>query len=283
MLRYFYPVALLALVAFAGLSCDPETDNPGQIYPLAVGNTWEYTRQCSLYFYQDSTETPVYTDTSTYTSDVSVVITGKVTLREDHKAYALYSEENAGPYTHSGVDYYNNTDEGLYLYAYEPGGLLVLPKTQTSGRILFKGRTFGSVRELSAYLQAALPLRFVMNDSIYFEDPPVKVLQYPLKVGAIWTFREAENPWRIDKQVLAEEDFQAPAGEFSCYKIQWLYDFDEDEQWDEDITVFDYIAPEGLVYREITLTGSVWMDEYGNKMGYSDYFEEYALTEVSLE
>jgi len=286
-MKILYPAFVLALLALAIFSCDNENDNPGgMIYPLSVGNSWEYSREMNLFFYQDSAGTPVYEDTATYTSTASVVITGKETLRDSIETYVFYSEENDsfGTFgTYSGIDYYNNTDSGLYLYAYQSWGPYILPKTQTSSKILFKGKTFNSVRELSNYLQAALPSYRVLSDSIYFEEPPVKSLQYPLKVGARWIYREADDPWRIDKVVTARDTIQVPAGEFSCYKIQWLYDLDDDEQWDEDIAFYDYISSAGLVRRHLIVLGLAHIDAQGNELGYFDVYEKFTLTAVSLE
>jgi hypothetical protein len=136
---------------------------------------------------------------------------------------------------------------------------------------------FRSYRELSQYIQNLVPNYGVSSDSIIFEDPPVRCLEYPLRVGAQWTYREAGNPWHMDKKVLRKRRFEVEAGDFSCFEIRWLYDFDNDGSWDEDIWITDYMSSIGLVDRRIFVGGSAESDEYGNELGFIDSFDEYEL------
>ena len=254
------------------------------VYPLSVGNMWIYEREAHLYSYQDSSGTPEYEDTSTFQGTTTSQVTGLATLRDTPEVFAISSMADEGNDTYHAVDYYRNTDKGLYLHAYKGASTPhALPKAQMGSHILFKGMKFWSFRELLSTLEATLPAHPSLSDSLYFEDPPVKALHYPLEVGTHWTSRIADHPWRIDKQVLSKELVLVPAGTFPCYRIQWLYDMDADDQWDEDITVFDYISPAGLVCREAQIVGGIKTDEHSQPIGYLDWEEKYILTGLAVK
>ena len=52
-LKHIFGISLLMLII---LSCDKDDEKIDEfIYPLSVGNNWEYSRHWGLYFYPDST------------------------------------------------------------------------------------------------------------------------------------------------------------------------------------------------------------------------------------
>lgn len=273
--------ALLLLVLVA---CDPSDDDPsGFRYPLAVGNAWEYECEWNTYFYSDSSVIPVYEDTTTFIYNVSAVITARETLRGTIHAFRFVAEMEENGMTFTGEEYLNNREDGLYLYAYRGGALNVVPKRLAAGRVVFKGRSFDSIAELVRTMEQALPLLRVLGDSLIFEDPPIKTLSYPLEVGETWIYRQADNPWRMDKEVIAQDSTTVPAGQFFCYQVRYLYDMDEDGEWDEDIAVYDWIGEVGLVRRQARFSGMVHITASGDTVGYFDAVGVYRLTAVSLE
>jgi hypothetical protein len=278
-------IPLSLLIALLLFSCEPEEDQPGEFrYPLKVGNTWDYEREVHIYSYQDSSGTPEYEDTSSYLATMSSQVTGIEMLLDSLEVYAIRTLATEEEDTYHRIDYYEHAMHGLYLHAYAHAGTpAALPKAQTTGHIQFKGRTFRSFRELVHTLEAALPAYRIQSDSLYYEQPAVKALHYPLEVGVHWTYRFPRQPWRIDKQVLDKAKVQVPAGTFNCYQIQWLYDMDHDNQWDEDITIYDDVGRAGLVRRRVTVLGSTGIYDYRNESGYLDYFETSELTDVMLE
>ena len=67
---------LSALFLFSGCNDDPPDEYS---YPLAVGNTWEYTHRWDLFFYADSTDS-AYSDTTTMLYSVQVAVTDTASL-----------------------------------------------------------------------------------------------------------------------------------------------------------------------------------------------------------
>ena len=241
------------------LSCSNESTSENDfVYPLSVGNSWEYNREWTLYFYTDTVNpSPQYIDTvQVYNTTISVTIPRTVILEDSLETYELVGTDNdsSGPYT--TAKYYNETDEGLYLYGYVMGGgLFVCPKTTQIDHISFKGMEFNSYRELTNFIQNITFFRQSYSDSILIEETPVRVLQYPLNVGNQWTFRQEPISIKIDKKVLGKTTIELDSGLFDCYKIKYIYDLDNDGIWDDDIWIDDFISQSGLIKREVTIIG----------------------------
>lgn len=275
-------VLLLLLMIFS-TSCIFNSDNDDEndfIYPLSIGNIWEYKRQWNLYYYSDSLEIKEYTDTVTYSSDISVSITDEVTLNGDIDTYKMTGIENDGMMTFEGTQYYRNNEDGLYIYAYLGSGVY-LPKDVAGEYICFKGKKFKNFHALSNYIQEITPILSLQSDTIIYEEPPIKTIHYPIKIGKQWTYREAGNPWRMDRKVTNRVNLEIEIGSFDCYTIKFIYDLDEDGEWDDDIWITDYISKQGLIKREIyvmeLLESTVTHPEgTGRKF---DAFDEYTLTD----
>ncbi len=281
--RFSMTILIPMLISSSG--CD-DPDH-GFVYPLSVGNSWEYTREWSSFSYADSLN-PVYEDTSTFTSQISVTVTGTAVLRDTFETYALTAAEIQGSQTYTGIGYFGQGSDGLYLYGHEGFGSNVLPKRASggpaSGKVLFKGMSFDSVRELLDWVQQSQPVGYLTTtDSLYQEIPPLKTIPYPLTTGTTWTYRPPRDPLWIVKQVMGKETVAVPAGSYACHRITWRYDVNGDGVIDEGIEINDYIGPVGLVLRHVVVKGSIRKDETGGVIGYIDTIGEYKLETVSIE
>jgi len=253
-------------------------------YPLAIGNHWEYKRNIEHWNIPDG-QVVEDIDTARYTFPVTANITGKTRLKGGKEAYVFESVEIEGPDIFKTTNFYGENDDGMYLYGYILGGNAAgLPKRMAvlneGQKILFKRRYFNDFRQILAWLQHPLPaLGKGLEDSIYYEVRPPEVLHYPLETDQSWTFRR--GPWRIDKLVEGRVQLKAPAGSYRCHKIRWLYDLDGDGDWDDDIFIYDFIAPVGLVRREIVAEG-IMTDEMGQPRGQTFWHETVSLEDVRI-
>lgn len=279
----------LCLLIFAIIlitSCDKDPIGPkgtGFIYPLKVGNQWEYDRTFSTFnFRPDSSNNNPYIDT-TITSSVIIKIIKKEPAPDSINIFVfqgILKENNIWLYYNSN---YANLDSGLYFYA-NGGAGFVIPKATPSSRIIFKGRYFNNIREITSYITNAIPKNYILTDSsIYENPPPLQSLKYPLKIGSQWTFRYSGNPWNIDKKNLNYERVKVPAGSFTCLKIQWLFDINQDSTWDDDIIFYDYVSEKGLIkrsilYKDIIATG----EQQPEPLGLIDAKDESILTKLTL-
>jgi len=286
-MKYIRLITGIAILLVTLISCDKENENNDEfIYPLTAGNSWDYSREWNLYFYPDSTvEDPVYEDTLTISADVSVTITGEVSLNDTLDAVEFHTTETVHGETEPniGLQYYNNNKDGLYEYAYKSVGPVILPKIRQAESIVFKGMNFEDFRHLSNFVQQLTPNARVVSDSLYYENPPVKSLQYPLEIDAQWIFREDNNPWRMDKKVIDRKNVELDIGTFDCYEVKWLYDLDHDGIWDEDIWITDLISTKGLIQRNVSILRIKEVTINGATGRLFDLVDVYSLTGLSVE
>lgn len=274
------------LFMFILLNCSEDKNPIGSednnfIYPLKIGNRWEYTREILVYFRADTSQVTAVDDTISSISTIQIVRTETLTgfIRTYVFNESLVGEEGC---SFESESYYNNQEDGFYLYAYRGPGYII-PKSSVQKRIYFKGRYFRDIREIISFIEKAIPNKYTRSDSLIYEDPPLKSLPYPLEIGKQWVYREVGNPWRIDKKVLGKENVTVPAGEFNCYKIQWLIDLDDNGEWENDMEFFDYICTKGLIRRHILFKDLGWTDEEGNQIGKFDVEEDSQLSSVHLK
>lgn len=259
------------------------------LYPLEVGNKWEYDRHIATYNYRskDSINYPRYDDSVHYHSKINVEVVREEIILDSIETFIVKSlETETSMQSFWSEHYYKNEADGLLLVAYSNygGGANGLPKQINSQKIIFKGIEFNSISEITQTLDHILPRTYnVSTDSILYEIPAIKILEYPLSIYNEWIFRLANNPFGINKRVLGKESISLSSQIFSCYKIKWLYDLDNNNKWDEDISVIDFIADEGLIKRvmivkNLAITTAVSPD--GN--GYFDWSEEIKLANTNL-
>jgi hypothetical protein len=252
------------------------------IYPIKIGYLWEYSKTyTAFHFRPDTIAGHLKTDTSV--ASVAVIkILRKETIHDSVGAYVFQETENQAGQISIDYSYYLNHNTGLYFYAYHGGGYF-LPKNSHRKRILFKGKYFNSIRDLTSYIILAVPDNYSLEDSLIYENPPLQCLKYPMKMDNQWTFRFPGNPWHIDKRIIGHEKLEVPAGKFDCFKIQWLYDIDGNNIWDDDIVLYDYICNKGLIKRSILIKNEIWTGEQGlDPVGLMDSKIEILLTKSNF-
>lgn len=275
---------LSILTIFLIMSCDKDENptgpnvNNGFIYPLKVGNQWEYKRTFSTFNIRpDTLKNKQFADTTT--SSIIIKIIKKETLFDSVDTFVFQEILNE---TFIDYSYYANLDSGLYFYAYRGPGL-VIPKTSRNNKILFNGRYFNNIREITSYITKAIPQDYILMDSLIYEIPSLQSLKYPIKIGSQWTYRYPGKPWRIDKKILNYEKVKVTAGSFNCFKIQWLYDINHDGIWDNDIIFYDYVCEKGLIKRSIIFKDLIITGEQSTEpIGLMDCKDESVLTKLTL-
>ncbi len=239
----------LGLLVLGPLGCSG--DNPVSsidadfVYPLAVGNRWEYARRLVTTNFRPDSLAATGRDT-VIASTSSLEIVRRATLLDSLPTYVLRERLTQDGVTFESEAYYANQEDGLYFYAYEGPGY-VIPKVSPRKRIYFQGHFFSSVRELLRTLESAVDRHALSSDSLIYENPPLKALPYPLELGAEWTYRPPGRPWRIDKKVVGQEDIEVPSGKFRCHKIQWFIEIQDPEK----LEFFDYVGSAGLIRRHV--------------------------------
>ena len=279
--------ALTIAILLAGCSHDSDSlmgrgADTEFCYPLQLGNLWEYDREFRSLNYRTPGGDTVAGDTTVYRSHSTVEIVRVDALVPLTNAFVL-SEIAVGSDNSifTGEAYYFNHTDGLYLYAHK-GFTSAAPKVPSQRRILFKGFYFNSAREVINFIERRA-FSSAPFDSLIYEKKPLKVYPYPIWIDLQWNYRPANDPWRVDKRVTGKQSVSVPAGEFECYRIQWLIDLDDDGEWDEDIEFFDYVSSSGLTQQTLLVRDMMWTDAGGWPLGMFDAMDEYKLTNVVLK
>ena len=267
---------LIILVVICIIGCENDNDNPNLdfIYPLTIGNSWQYETTYTLDFdslatYNGLNDTILY-----YTGSVEIIAHEVIFDSLEVYNFATIMNESGNIFT--GNKYYNNNDDGLFCYGHTNGSMIT-PKTNNKKTFIkFDSKIFNNVKEIFNYIvKDEIGNQFSKDDSIYYDL--VKTLEYPLEEDNQWIYRSYDI--RIDKTIIGWKEIDVPAGEFICWKIQWTY---PESSFNDDIEFYDFVSPEGLVQRLIEVKNLTCIDEFGNTIGYLDSTEERYLTDYQL-
>jgi hypothetical protein len=270
----------ICLLSFFFISCGHMDEESSRfVYPLETGNRWVYrTEIIRTNFEPQSLEDEFG---SSETSSALCEVIGEQILLDSVKTMILGTTERTDRYQYVSHHFYQETDEGLFILAYQNAGAsIIYPKSESKRRLQFKDIHFTNIHALSNFMQQALPEQKIVSDSLIYENPPVQTLKYPLEPGSQWTYRHDFNPWRIDKTVIGKTVLNLDIGVFECFHIKWLYDWDQNGVWDDDLWIDDYVGVEGLLKRTISFMSVGYVDESGNMLGTFDSFMDYTLTEL---
>jgi len=248
------------------IGCDDNSnrvDEPFR-YPLTVGNRWEYRREYVMTSWPDSTMSDSLISTVTGDDSCSIIVVQETTILDSIPTVQLMEQTWEDSAVVIGLYYYQERDTGLFLLAYQNPYLNATPKPVGPETPIFEPL-------LPSYLKNAFAARLsktqFIND-IYYEDPPVFVLKYPLEVGTNWTYRY--QPWYIPKTVLSDTTITLECGTFDCRVVRLYYDFS-----DVKVVIDDYIAGEGLVLRKISSKGYFY--DNNDNYTFSVFDDEYRL------
>lgn len=269
-------IIILAVICIIGCENDNDKPNMDFIYPLAIGNSWQYDMIFTLDFDSLATSNGLI-DTTHYSTGSVEIITNEI-IFDSLEVYNFETTLTETGNAFTGNEYYNNNDNCLFCYGYTQG-YMITPKTNNNfAFIIFDEKKFNDVREVFNYLEKGIIVdEYSKDDSIYYD--PVKTLEYPLEEDKQWMYRTSNNPWRIDKTIIGKENIDVPAGNFNCWKIQWTY---PESSWNDNIEFYDFISQDGLIKRVIEFKNSECIDELGNFIGYLNSTEEKYLTDYQI-
>ena len=271
-----------ALILFA---CSGDGDNDSAIeFPLRVGYHWEYCD--SLIDIVLPQDTIVQYDTSVANYSCDIVGIDTLFDYDSTVVFHFFSEMAESTQIFYDHEYRQADSSGLYLFGYYYGFMGPPLGHKSSGRYCeFRGIRANSTRQLMQLLIHRLHLqKLPVQDSIYYEDPPILELAYPLYVGLEWVYRDTSlaHPWNISKQVVSRDLLNLPAtGPVSCFEILYLSDTDHDGQWDDDLEFHEYVSAIGILKWDITISGIEYYDELGNPIGSYDSREIFTLVHHS--
>jgi len=206
---------ILPIIFMSGCAGDhnpvgPDIEN--FVFPLKVGNKWEYSREISLFNIRPDTLDPSIINDTTMIDTLRAEIVREQIILDSIPTFVFSEELIENNRVYQAESYYKNQPDGLYFYAYQGGGF-VLPKMVKGDRLFFKGYYFTNVKEIVSFIEKSLPQRLnIAIDSLIYEVPPLQSIKYPVRFGSQWVYRPKGRPWAIDKKVVGAEEITVPAG-----------------------------------------------------------------------
>ena len=276
--KYFWilPIIILSVISIIGCESDTNKPNSDFVYPLMVGNNWEYDKTYTLDFDELATSNGLVDTICSFTGSVEII--ANEVIFDSLEVYNFATILNDGGYVTSGNEYYNNNDNCLFEYGYTNPLMLTPKNNENFAFLIFDDKKFGNVREIVDYVEKGIiGNEHSRDDSIYYD--PVKSLEYPLNEDSYWIYRTSNNPWRIDKEVVGWEETDVPAGSFNCWIIKWTF---PESSWNDDIDYYDFITEQGLIKRTIEFNNIGCIDESFNIIGHLDSIEETYLTDFQI-
>jgi hypothetical protein len=229
---------LFLLLLLLGCSRDYPifSPHPGHIFPLAVGNQWDYIQIFTFAYYPEQADT-IFSDT------ISWHITGRRVI-ERWNTYILQEDE------YYFTQYYANLEDGFYQIAYSfSSSPHSYDPYKGKYKIRFKGRTFNNIKELEMWIMNLS--NFSKRDTLPPLDTLIydirKMFPYPPEIGEKWTF--FNYPWYTVREIVDIEEVITETGNFLCWKTRTLYDIDGNGIVDSDIYWDEYYSDKGIIKR----------------------------------
>lgn len=252
-------------------------------FPVVIGDTWHYSWYIQYTNFRPDTIGGTHPPITMGHSTTEIV--GLDSTIGNTTGYVFRTDWNADMSSGAEYDFRYLTADGLYSYAYSGTSYVGPPKStgETSRHYVVAGRSYPGMQDLLRSLRRQIAFSAHPTDTV-IETPPVWELAFPLEVGRTWLYRSRElgSAWDMQKTVVNVEEVSVPAGEFKCMKIEWLWDVDDDGEWDSNIRGYDYLCSAGYIKREFIIKDVMVTDPYGNILYRHDVLDVYELTEAKL-
>ena len=279
--RRFRVLASMILLIFL-LNCDKNNEQNSMDFhfPLSLENSWSYDYTFSV-LYDSFAISNGLSDTTFYFS-ATVEIVNNVSILDSIEVFNFKTTQDENDILIYGNEYYNEDNDLLMSYGYQNASLITPKQKKEYSYIKWKGKQFDSIFELVAcWNQTQLAKS---DDDITYD--PVIALDYPLEEDKQWSYRlqtYSGDPWRIDKKVLTSLEIDTSAGRFDCWKIQWLNNpYGSSDDWDDNLTQYDYLARIGLVKRELEIDNIECYDDENHYLGNMNYIILYGLIDYNV-
>ncbi|MBU0561237.1 MAG: hypothetical protein KJ799_04945 [Bacteroidetes bacterium] len=274
-------IASLLLTAF-GCDLFTESNESSYKYPLGVGYEWNYSHLLAAHNFRtqdENLDSSDYVFTQSFKTHAEIV--RKEIISDSINTFVIRTTDDLEVYISYHEDYVNNQEDGLFKYAYRRGGGVsaVTPKRSNITTLTFNGKKFNSTKELVDYYSGNVHHDGLLHsDSLIILKDALQSIKYPLRVNSAWDYLKDPIPVKISKKCIGTVSLYG----YNCYKIKWLYDFNSDGQWDDNVVMIDYISNRGLLKRTMDFKDAGITTEYGPEIiGYIDFSEEYTITDFN--
>jgi len=243
-------------------------------YPLAIGNSWQYDTIYSRSF-DDEAQSYGFIDDVTNGEGSFEIISQEVMFGdiEVFNFACTETQESAGPWNSNS--YYNLEDSALICYGYQNASMIPPKNSEQKFFYNFDDKRFNSPREIVEYIERGM--KETRNDSLYYD--PVRCFDFPLQQDQSWIYRTSNNPWKIVKTVVGNEEVEVPAGTFDCWVVHITH---PESDWSDQISFYEYVSCEGVIKRDLEFINSAISNEDGNVIGHYNSRNEQYLTDYEI-
>lgn len=273
--------SLLMFTSVCFISCNEDIVSPGSNtqdnfkYPFSINSFWYYgTRNFVTNLRPDSLSSIYPTDTVTGFGGATFL---KDTIINNDTLRLFRNSHSDQGHAHTTLELYKQTDSGLMRYAYFSDGTNFGPfRNENNYTLSLNGREFGSVRDLINYYNYDFYYSKdnQVNDTVlYFDNPPVTAVKYPVVTGTEWDFYRVLTT-RLTKKYTGYEYVVSNDKTYYCVKIRKQWYNNNSLVPDSHLIFYDYFSKEGMVKRDFTIKDIAVSNSSGQLLGYIDVKEE---------
>ncbi len=238
-------------------------------YPYQLNREWYYaTRNFVTNIRPDSINVYFPGDTTLGFGAASYI---KDTIINTDTLKLLRNTHTDPHHGHTTLELYKQTDTGLIRIAFFSDGANFGPYRPVNNfKFTLHGKSFNSPEELLKNSEYGFEMRD--TNQLIFDDPPIKVLKYPVSQNNEWDFLNYGTT-RITKKYTNYETVTVPAGTFYCIKIKRNIYYNSAAP-DPDYIYYDYFSKDGMIKRDFLLKDIMVSNNFGQTIGYIDVKEE---------
>jgi hypothetical protein len=224
-------------------SCGEKVNEPFEkidAYPTSPETEWIYSSQSILNFFESETSNIVIA-ADTLCFSVKVRVEKDTVLNETMNVTEFSSK--ADDLDFSSKEYYYVDAEGLKAYAYSNPSLHVFVKKNAQHDVISNRFSF-----------TILGPAISVEDNIFEYGNGSRLnLKFPLEMHSKWTYLAPAEPMKlqINKEITGYENIKVDNHTYPCYKVSWIYLKNENIEGYDKIRVYDWIAKEGLIKRQV--------------------------------
>ena len=268
--KFICVISILIISSFF-LSCSKDSptgvqpvDTSDFKYPFTIGSTWSYTRVQSV---ENIRPDSIINQFNMFPFNA----TGTITILNDTLINGIqtrcfsetYTEDTTNSYSRH---YFANHDSGLVCYGYSSSNGVSFPYgPRPKIKFLYNNVVYDDIEEIFVSYGLYSNPKFISNDTLILEDPPVNCVKYPIKIGTEWFFKRIDIDLYIHKKYLGFENILVNNNMISCVKTE--------RKWfglKSETFFYDYLSKYGQMKRDYYFKDIIVLNEFGNPVGFVD-------------
>lgn len=264
-------VSAFSVLIWAQLNAPAEPLNDDLMitrFPTEVRNSWDYRRT----FYVEIHDTTHSATGKMLWEDSLHAVFVELDTIHGWECFKYCSKLFSAGDVFYNTEWHAHPDSAFFTIAYFSPTHAGPPwKSPSKFRFKFGDRTFESIDQFRLYLYKLRISGFASASSeTTFWKPPKKLFVFPMTVGMLWV--SMGEPWKEEREVMAEERITVPAGDFHTLRMEMRPDIRG-----VDLKLYGWLSGEGVIKDSAHFGPSPVADEFGQIYGYMVGYDRYEL------